>query len=146
MVARVLPQLTTDVILGMDFLHKYNPHVDWSQNTLSFVIDSRTVAVDASTVPGSIRARLVSASAWLRELRAEPDSDCFLVLGYPAVSHCRGQHASSERRELPACGTKPHCDAESEGDHFWFQWPGSEMFEIENKCGCGNGFNPHETH
>ena len=66
MVARVLPQLTTDVILGMDFLHKYNPHVDWSRNTLSFVLDSRTVAVDASTVPGSIRARLVSASAWLR--------------------------------------------------------------------------------
>ena len=77
MVARVLPQLTTDVILGMDFLRKYNPHVDWSRNTLSFVLDSRTVAVDASTVPGSIRARFVSANAWLRELRAEPDSDCF---------------------------------------------------------------------
>ena len=65
MVARVLPQLTTDVILGMDFLCKYNPHIDWSRNTLSFVLDSRTVAVDASTVAGSIRARLVSASTWL---------------------------------------------------------------------------------
>ena len=30
MVTRVLPLLTTDIILGMDFLRKYNPHVDWS--------------------------------------------------------------------------------------------------------------------
>ena len=87
MVARVLPQLTTDVILGMDFLRNYNPHVDWSQNTLSFVLDSCTVAVDASMVPGSIRARLVSASAWLCELCVEPDSDCFLVVVHP----CDGQ-------------------------------------------------------
>ena len=87
MVARVLPQLTTDVILGMGFLRKYNPHVDWSRNTLSFVLDSRTVAVDASMVPGSICARLVSTSAWLRKLCAEPDSDCFLVVVRP----CDGQ-------------------------------------------------------
>ena len=83
MVARVLPQLTTDVILGMDFLCKYNQHVDWSQNTLSFVLDSRTVAVDASMVPGSIRARLVSTSAWLRKLCAEPASVCFLAMVHP---------------------------------------------------------------
>ena len=75
MAARVLLQLTTNIILGMDFLRKYNPHVNWSRNTLSFVLDSCTVAVDAGTVPGSIRARLVSASAWLRELCAEPDLD-----------------------------------------------------------------------
>ena len=75
MVARVLPQLTTNVILGMDFLREYNPHVDWSQNTLLFVFDSRIVAVDTSMVPGSIRARLVSASTWLCKLCAEPDLD-----------------------------------------------------------------------
>ena len=92
MVARVLPQLTTDIILGMDFLRKYNPHVDWSRNTLSFVLDSRTVAVDASTVPGSIRARLVSASAWLRELCAEPDSDCFLVVVRPCDGQKEGEN------------------------------------------------------
>ena len=83
MVARVLPSLTTDVILGMDFLQKYNPQVNWSQNTLSFVLDSCTVAVDASTVPGSICARFVSTSAWLHELCAEPESDCFLVVVCP---------------------------------------------------------------
>ena len=87
MVARVLPQLTTDVILRMDFLRKYNPHVDWSRNTLSFVLDSRTVAVDASMVLGSICARLVSASTWLHELCAEPDLDCFLAVVRP----CDGQ-------------------------------------------------------
>ena len=76
----------------MDFLRKYNPHVDWSQNTLSFVIDSRTVAVDASTVPGSIRARLVSASAWLRELCAEPDSDCFLAVVHPCDGQKEGEN------------------------------------------------------
>ena len=83
MVARVLPQHTTDVILGMDFLHKYNPHIDWSRNSLLFVLDSCNVAVDASMVPGSIHARLVSASAWLHELRAEPDSDCLFGGGAP---------------------------------------------------------------
>ena len=93
MVARVLPQLTTDVLLGMDFLRKYNPHVDWSRNTLSFVVDSRTVAVDASTVPGSIRARLVSTSAWLCELRAEPDSDCFLAVVRPCDGQKEGENA-----------------------------------------------------
>ena len=46
MVAKVLSSLTTNVILGKDLLHKYNPHIDWSQNTLSFVLDSYTVAVD----------------------------------------------------------------------------------------------------
>ena len=92
MVARVLPQLTTNVILGMDFLRKYNPHVDWSQNTLSFVLDSRTVAVDASTVLGSIRARLVSASAWLRKLRAEPDSACFLAVVQPCDGQKEGEN------------------------------------------------------
>ena len=88
MVARVLPQLTTDVILGIDFLRKYNPHVDWSQNTLSFVLDFHTVAVDTSTVPGSIRVRLVSTSAWLGELHVEPDLDCFLAVVCP----CDGQN------------------------------------------------------
>ena len=76
----------------MDFLRKYNPHVDWSQNTLLFVLDSRTVAVDASTVPGSIRARLVSASAWLRKLRAEPDSDCFLAVVCPCDGQKEGEN------------------------------------------------------
>ena len=76
----------------MDFLRKYNPHVDWSQNTLSFVLDSRTVAVNASTVPGSIRARLLSASAWLRELRAEPDLDCFLAVVRPCDGHNEGEN------------------------------------------------------
>ena len=75
----------------MDFLHKYNPHVDWSQNTLSFVLDSRTVAVDTSMVPGSIRARLVSTSAWLDELRAEPDSDCFLAVVHPCDGKKEGE-------------------------------------------------------
>ena len=70
-VARVLPRLTTDVILGLDFLRRYNPDVNWSENTLSFVLDKGSVAVNASTVPRSIRAKLVSARAWLRELRAE---------------------------------------------------------------------------
>ena len=92
MVARVLPQLTTNVILGMDFLHKYNPHVDWSRNTLSFVLDSHNVAVDASMVPGSTRARLVSASAWLRKLCAEPDSDCFLVVVRPCDGQKEGEN------------------------------------------------------
>ena len=73
MVARVLPLLTTDIVLGMDFLQKYNPHVYWSQNTLSFVLNSCAVAVDTSMVPGSIHASFVSASAWLRELCAEPE-------------------------------------------------------------------------
>ena len=76
----------------MDFLHKYNPHVDWSRNTLSFVLDSCTVAVDASMVPGSIRARLVSASTWLRKLRAEPDSDCFLVVVRPCDGQKEGEN------------------------------------------------------
>ena len=92
MVARVLPLLTTSVILGMDFLRKYNPHVDWSRNTLSFVLDSRTVAVDASMVPGSIRARLVSASAWLCELCAEPDLDCFLAVVRPCDGQKEGEN------------------------------------------------------
>ena len=38
-------------------------------------------------VPGSIHARLVSASAWLCKLCAEPDSDCFLTVVRP----CNGQ-------------------------------------------------------
>ena len=93
MVARVLPLLTTDGILGMDFLQKCNPHIDWSRNTLSFVLDSCTVAVDASMVPGSIRARLVSASAWLREPCAEPESDCFLAVARPCNGHKEGESA-----------------------------------------------------
>ena len=92
MVARVLPQLTIDLILGMDFLREYNPHVDWSGNTLSFILDFCTVAVDARTVPGSIRARLVSASAWLCELRAEPDLDCFLVVVRPCDDQKEGEN------------------------------------------------------
>ena len=83
MVARVLLQLTTNIILSMEFLQKYSSHIDWSQNTLLFILDSRTVAVDASTVPGSIHARLVSASAWLCKLCAEPDLDCFLAVSAP---------------------------------------------------------------
>ena len=71
----------------MELLQKYNPHINWSRNTLSFVLDSRTVAVDASMVPGYIRARLVSANAWLRKLCAEPDLDCFLAVVRP----CDGQ-------------------------------------------------------
>ena len=55
-VARVLPSLTADVILGLDFLRKYNPNVNWSANTLSFSHADGPVTVDASTVPGSIRA------------------------------------------------------------------------------------------
>ena len=93
MVARVLPQLTTDVILGMEFLQKYNPHVNWSRNTLSSVLDSRTVAVDVSMVPGSIHARLVSASAWLHELCTEPESDCFLVVVHPCDGQTEGETA-----------------------------------------------------
>ena len=92
MIARVLPSLTTDVILGMDFLRNYHSHVDWSRNTLSFVLDSRTVAVDASMVPGSISARLVSASAWLRELCAEPDLDCFLAVVHPCDGQKEGEN------------------------------------------------------
>ena len=92
MVARVLPQLTTNIILGIDFLRKYNPQVDWSQNTLLFLLDSHTVAVDASTVPGSIRARLVSASTWLCELCAKPDSDCFLAVVRPCNGQKEGGH------------------------------------------------------
>ena len=80
----------------MDFLRKYNLHVDWSRNTLSFVLDSCTVAVDASMVPGSIRARLVSASAWLRKLCAEPDSDCFLAVVHP----CDGQNEGKNGIDL----------------------------------------------
>ena len=76
----------------MDFLRKYNPHLDWSHNTLLFVLDSHTVAVDASTVPGSIRARLVSASAWLHELRAEPDSDCVLAVLRPCDGQKEGEN------------------------------------------------------
>ena len=76
----------------MDFLRKYNPHVDWSRNTLSFVLDSRTVAVNTSTVPGSIRARLVSASAWLHELRADPDLDCFLAVVCPCDGQKEGEN------------------------------------------------------
>ena len=87
MVARILLSLTTNVILGMGFLRKYNPHVDWSQKTLPFVLDSCTVAVDTSMAPGSIHAKLVPASAWLHELCAEPESDCFLVVMHP----CDGQ-------------------------------------------------------
>ena len=74
-------------------LAKYNPHIDWSQNTLSFVLDSPTVAVDASTVPGSIRARLVSDSAWLCELCAEPESDCFLAVVHPCDGQKEGETA-----------------------------------------------------
>ena len=55
-IARVLPSLTTNVILGLDFLRRYNPDVNWSENTLSFVLDNGSVAVNTSTVPGSIRA------------------------------------------------------------------------------------------
>ena len=77
----------------MDFLRKYNPHVDWSQNTLLFVLDSCTVAVDASTVPGFIRAGLVSASAWLCELCTEPDSDCFLVVVHPCDGKKEGENS-----------------------------------------------------
>ena len=62
-VTRILALLTTDVILGMDFLHKYNPHIDWFQSTLLFAVNSCTVAVDASMVPESICARIISASA-----------------------------------------------------------------------------------
>ena len=57
-----------------------------------FVLDSCTVAVDASMVLGSIRARLVSASAWLRELCAEPDSDCFLVVVRPCDGQKEGEN------------------------------------------------------
>ena len=93
MVARVLPLLTTDIILTIDFLQKYNPHVNWSRNTLSFVLDSCTVAVDASTVVGSNLARLVSASAWLRDFCAEPESDCFLVVVRPCDGQKEGENA-----------------------------------------------------
>ena len=33
---RVLPYLTSDVILGMDWLRKYNPHIDWVDPQLCF--------------------------------------------------------------------------------------------------------------
>ena len=96
MVAKVLPSLTTNIILGMDFLQKYNPHVDWSQNTLSFVLDSCTVAIDVSMVLGSICARLVSASAWLCELCAKPESDCLVVVVHP----CDGQKEEENAIDL----------------------------------------------
>ena len=92
----MLTQLTTDFILGMYFLCKYSPHVDWSQNTLSFVLDSCTVAVDTIMVLGSIHARLVSASAWLRKLHAEPESGCFLVVVRP----CDGQNEGGNAIDL----------------------------------------------
>ena len=92
---RLLPSLTTDVILAMDFLHKYNPHIDWSQNTLLFAVDSCTVAVDASMVPGSICARIISASAWLCELCAEPESDCFLAVVRPCDGQKEGGKATN---------------------------------------------------
>ena len=76
----------------MDFLRKYNPQVDWSQNTLSFVLDSCPVTVGTSMVPGSICARLVSASAWLCKLRAEPDSDCFLAVVHPCDGQKEGEN------------------------------------------------------
>ena len=76
----------------MDFLRKYKPHIDWSQNTLSFVLDSRTVGVDTSMVPGLIRAKLVSTSAWLCELCAEPDSDCFLAVVRPCDGQKEGEN------------------------------------------------------
>ena len=38
-------------------------------------------------VLGSIRARLVSTSAWLCRFHAEPESDCFLAMVHP----CDGQ-------------------------------------------------------
>ena len=71
---------------------KYNLQIDWSRNTLSFVLDSCTVAVDASMVPGSIRARLFSTSAWLCKLCAEPDSDCFLVVVRPCDGQKEGEN------------------------------------------------------
>ena len=76
----------------MDFLRKYNPHVNWSRNALLFILDSHTVAVDTSMVPGSIRARLVSASAWLCKLCAEPDSDCFLAVVRPCDGQKEGEN------------------------------------------------------
>ena len=94
MVARAFPSLAIDVILGMDFLQKYNPHVNWSRNTLLFVLDSCTVAADASTVPGSICVRLVYASAWLCQLCAEPESDCFLVVVHPCDGQKEGENAN----------------------------------------------------
>ena len=92
-VTRLLPSLTTNLILGMDFLHKYNPHIDWSQSTLLFAVDSCTVAVDASMVPGSICARILSASAWLCELCAEPELDCFLTVVHPCDGQKQGETA-----------------------------------------------------
>ena len=85
-ITRVLPTLTTDIILGMDFLHNYNPNIDWSQKTQSFELDWGIVAVDASKVPGSICAMVVFTQAWLGKLHADPESDSFLVV----VHQCDG--------------------------------------------------------
>ena len=77
----MLPNLTADVILGIDWLQRFNPNINWSHNTVCFscATDGHVLAVseslepakqvcitvDAASVPGSTKAKLVSANAWL---------------------------------------------------------------------------------
>ena len=41
----VLPNLTSDVVLGMDWLHAINPWIDWNAYSLSMDCGSHTVRV-----------------------------------------------------------------------------------------------------
>ena len=77
----MLPNLTADVILGIDWLHRFNPSIDWSQNTVCFScakdgcvlaasdslepVEQACITVGAASVPGSTKAKLLSANAWL---------------------------------------------------------------------------------
>ena len=80
-----------------------NPRIDWVDNKLCLGCGGSTCALDMSgdadvaarqckvidctTVAGSIKAKLVSAKAWLSTLQSEPMATCWLALVRP----CDGQ-------------------------------------------------------
>ena len=41
----VLPNLTSDVVLGMDWIHAINPQIDWKVNSLSLDCESHTLCI-----------------------------------------------------------------------------------------------------
>jgi hypothetical protein len=65
-VRAVVVELTGyEVILGKPWFTRQNPIVDWRRHELRFVMDGRTVVVDASASPNASRQR-ISPESWRR--------------------------------------------------------------------------------
>ena len=69
---RVLDSLTYDIVLGMDWLHEYNPTIIWMYYTVSLPLNSgKSLVLDSKAVEGSIRIDLRSICHAMRSVKSK---------------------------------------------------------------------------